>query len=89
MPGVTPRRDVKTNREIWGTDFPVGGEWDAGVVLARPGLAGGRWTVRREPDHFVVVFHHYSNGQEDLVATFLPSEEREAKAFALTALNNH
>lgn len=42
--------DIKSNRELWGVDFPVGGEWDAGYT-APAVQAGkqGRWTVRRAP----------------------------------------
>ena len=38
---------IRTSRQLWGRDFVVGGEWDAGSTPPhiRPEQAG-RWTVR-------------------------------------------
>ncbi len=79
--------DIKTHRQLWGTDFPLNGEWDAKTTRphVRPELAG-RWTVRREPECFVVVFHYFQNGQETRLAEYPATEQGEldAKTFALT-----
>ncbi len=79
--------EIKTHRQLWGTDFPLNGEWDAKTTRphVRPELAG-RWTVRREPEQFVVVFHYFQNGQETRLAEYPASEQGEldAKTFALT-----
>ena len=83
--------EVKSNRQIWGKDFPVGGEWDAG---ATPPLLtttpAGRWTVRREAERFITVFHRFSDGEEILLESFPPTEQGEvdAKTFAITARDN-
>jgi len=81
---------IKSHRELWGTDFPVGAEWDAGVTL--PGFRGqqGRWTVRREVDRFVVFFYCFNARQETFLAEFPPTEQGEidAKTYALVALGN-
>jgi hypothetical protein len=85
MPGI------RTNRQLWGCDFPVGGEWDAGSTLPhiRPEQAG-RWTVHREAERFIVVFHSFHNGQETLLEAFAPTEQGElnAKTCALAARDN-
>jgi hypothetical protein len=76
--------EIKSNRQLWEIDFPVGGEWDAGCThTAQP----GRWTVRRDPDHFVIVFHAFDSGQVIQLETFEPTEEGEisAKIAALAA----
>ncbi len=82
---------IKSNRQLWGRDFPVGGEWDAGSTPphVRPEQAG-RWTVRRDAEHFIVVFHCFSDGRETLLDSFPPTEQGEldAKACALAACNN-
>ena len=79
--------DIKSNRQIWGTDFPIGGEWDAGVTYIAP---QGRWNVRRDPDHFVVLFHAFETSEDILLGTFDPTEEGEisAKVAALAACDN-
>lgn len=63
------------------------GLWDAKTTRPhiRPELAG-RWTVRLDPEQFVVVFHHFQNGQENLLAEYPNTEQGEldAKLFALT-----
>ena len=76
--------EIKSNRQIWGIDFPIGGEWDAGVTQI---ALRGRWTVRRDPDHFFVVFHAFDTGEDVLLGTFDPTEEGEisAKATAIDA----
>ena len=79
---------IQSNRQIWGIDFPVGGQWDAGVTL--PICAAekaGRWTVKREAGAFKVVFIHFASKEEELLNTFPDSEqgEIEAKTFALAA----
>lgn len=82
------RLEVKSNREIWGKDFAVGDEWDAGAstgVLAK--FPAGRWTVRREEDGFVVVYHQFHDGKENVLEKFPPTEQGEidAKVCALEA----
>ena len=79
--------DIKSNRQLWGTDFSIGGEWDAGVTHTVP---QGRWTVRRDPDHFVVVFYAFDSGEDIQLETFDPKEEGEisAKVAALAARDN-
>ena len=76
--------EIKSNRQIWGTDFPIGGEWDAGVTHTAP---QGRWTVHRDPDRFAVFFHNFLTGEDILLGTFDPTEEGEiaAKCAALAA----
>ena len=79
--------ELKTHRQLWGTDFPVGGEWDARNTAPHimPEKAG-RWTVRREAERFVVVFHYFKDGSENLLAEHPNTDEGEldAKRFALT-----
>jgi len=85
MPGI------KSHRQIWGRDFSLDSEWDAGVTpLLLPAVPAGRWTVRREAERFIVVFHRFGDGQETLLATFPPTEEGEiaAKQRALSAHEN-
>jgi hypothetical protein len=80
--------EIKSHRQIWGRDFPLGGEWDAGVTPPLiPTVPAGRWTVRREPERFIVIFHSFSDGQETLLETFPSTEkgELDAKACALSA----
>lgn len=78
--------EIKTHRQLWGTDFPINGEWDAKTTRphVRPELAG-RWTVRREDEKFVVVFHYFQNGQETRLAEYPATAQGEldAKTFAL------
>ena len=79
---------VMSNCQLWGKEFPAGGEWDAGVTPpSHPPGQSGRWTVRREPERFVVVFHSFDNGKETLLDTFPPTEQGEidAKTCALSA----
>jgi len=76
----------KTHRELWGTPFPVGGEWDAGLTPPDWSLERrGRWTVRREANRFVVLFHRFTDGMDVVLAVYPPTEagEREAKTDAL------
>lgn len=84
--------DIKSNRELWGVDFPVGGEWDAGYT-APAVQAGkqGRWTVRRAPLAFLVLFVYSAVKREMLLDLFPPTEqgEIEAKTFALAARENN
>ena len=80
--------EIKTHRQIWGWDFPIGGEWDAGATPPIwPTYPAGRWTVRREEKHFIVVFHRFADGEDVLLETFPPTEQGEldAKACALAA----
>ena len=77
---------IQSNKQMWGADFPAGGEWDAGVTL--PGFQpSGRWTVRREAEYFAVVFHNFQPTQDVLLKTFPLNEtgEVEAKTYACQA----
>jgi hypothetical protein len=88
MSGVTPCGGVVSNRQLLGKEFPLGGEWDAGVTPPLfPTVPAGRWTVRCEPERFIVIFHSFSAGQETLLETFPSTEkgELDAKACALSA----
>ncbi len=78
--------EIRTHREIWGTDFPLGGEWDAGLAPFHwPPDRRGRWTVRRTETGFEVFFRSFILQRDEVLATFPPTEEgeRQAKAFAL------
>ena len=80
--------NIQTNKQLWGKDFPIGAEWDAGYTpLHKPPEQSGRWTVKREETRFVVVFFHFQDGQEILLAEYPPDEvgEIEAKTCALHA----
>ncbi|MDI6770901.1 MAG: hypothetical protein QMD04_14670 [Anaerolineales bacterium] len=81
---------VKSNRQIWGTDFPSGGEWDAGCSQQ------GRWTVRLEACRlypggklFSVVYRVFADRSEVVLGQFPATEqgESDAKTFALAALD--
>jgi hypothetical protein len=73
--------EIRSNRELWGVDFPIGGEWDAGLTAAHtPAEKAGRWTVRRESECFAVYFHYFQSGQDDLLQTFPPTETGEVAA---------
>jgi hypothetical protein len=82
---------IKSNREIWGVDFPLNGEWDAGVTAPHtPAEKAGRWTVRRETERFAVYFHPFQSSAETLLKEFPPIEQGEidAKIFALASRSN-
>ena len=86
--------EVKTHQELHGQEAPVGYEADMG--LTPPGdKAPGRWTVRRDAEHWVVLFHSFLDapqmgfdrngfspgpGPDYIIATFLPTEEGERAA---------
>jgi hypothetical protein len=75
--------EAKTAEELGQGEPQVGYEWDAG--LTPPGdSAPGRWTVKRDTDHWVVLFHSFK-GAEYVIQTFSPTEdgERAAKGMAL------
>lgn len=75
--------EVKTAQELGQGEPQVGYEADMG--LTPPGdSVPGRWTVKRDPDHWVVLFHSFS-GPEYIIHTFSPTEdgERAAKGMAL------
>jgi len=79
---------VKSHKEIFGTDFPVGGEWDAGVTP--PGYhRKGKWTVVREPNQFTVVFLSLGRGKDYILESFPDTEqgEIEAKEYALSLVD--
>lgn len=86
--------EVKTSRELGHGEPKVGYEWDAGNTP--PGdKAPGRWTVKRNEDSWVILFHSsslhfiYNPPQyvspDYIIATFPPTEdgERAAKRMAL------
>ncbi len=79
--------DMKSHEDLWGVEFPVGGEWDAKVTrpATRPEKAG-RWIVKREQTRFIVVFHRFQDGQDKILAEYPPTVQGEiaAKLFALT-----
>ena len=79
---------VKSNLQIWGIDFPIGGEWDAKATLSHaPWEQAGRVTVRRESQRFVVIFARFhALPSEQEIKEFPPTEQGEidAKTFALT-----
>lgn len=79
--------EIRTHRQLWGTDFPLNGEWDAKATQPHvsPEVAG-RWTVRREANRFVVFFYCFQSGLEKQLAEYLPTEQGEldAKLYALT-----
>jgi hypothetical protein len=71
----------KSHRQLWGDPFPMGGEWDAGIAsMASPDDHGGRWTIRREPDQFVEIFHSFQDKSEVVLGTFEPTDEGEIEA---------
>ncbi len=78
---------IQTHRDLWGCEFPIHGEWDARSTgpATRPELAG-RWSVKREPTRFIVIFHSFQTGQDHLLAEYPPTSQGEidAKLFALT-----
>ena len=83
---------IKSNLQIWGVDFEVGAEWDAGSTPAHVTREkSGRWTVKRETERFIVCFVHTVSGTEELLDTFPASEQGEidAKTFALAACQKH
>jgi len=82
---------IKSHRQIWGEDFPVGSEWDAGATPPLwPTYQAGRWSLRREANRFTVFFHRFANGRETILGEFPPTEQGElaAKACALSARDN-
>jgi len=81
--------EVKTSVELGFGEPEVGYEWDAGNTP--PGDKSlGRWTVKRTPDNWIVIFHSFQDGSQGagpdyIIATFSPTEdgERAAKKMAL------
>lgn len=72
---------IFTNKQLWGTDFPIGGEWDAGQTPPHtPAEKSGRWTVRREETRFIVVFHRFHDQPEILLAQYPATEQGEIDA---------
>ncbi len=83
---------IQTNKQLWGKDFPIGGEWDAGNTPPHtPHDKSARWTVRREQTRFVVVFHRFHDHQESILDEFPPVDEGEieAKTCAVHMRNIH
>lgn len=72
---------IRTNQELWGKEFPIGGDWDAGSTPPHtpPGKCG-RWTVRRTEQRFIVVFHYFNSKQETLLAVYPATEQGEIDA---------
>jgi hypothetical protein len=79
---------IKSNREIWGRPFPIGGEWDAGYTPFHQGVVQGRYTARRALGCWEVVFQPLNGEPEQLLGTFPPTEDGEiqAKNFAVEKL---
>ena len=80
--------DIQSNRQLWGKDFPIGADWDAGYTPPHtPPERSGRWTVKREETRFLVVFHRFQDDRETFLAEYPPDEkgEIEAKTCALHA----
>jgi hypothetical protein len=74
-------RPIKTNKEIWGKDFPIGDDWDAGATPPHtPPGKSGRWTVRRTEQSFIVVFVYFNINRETLLAVFPSTEQGELDA---------
>ena len=82
--------NIQTNQQIWGKEFPIGSEWDAGYTPPHtPTENSGRWTVRREETRFVVVFHPF-HGHPEILLSEHPSTEQgeiDAKTCAVHARN--
>lgn len=80
---------VKTAKELGFPEPEIGYEWDAGnTPFSYP--VRGRWTVRRDLDHWTVFFYHFSlvfglSGHEEILQFYPPTEvgERQAKQYAL------
>jgi len=75
--------EEKTHRELHSKEPAVGYEADMGLTPAGD-KSPGRWTVRRDPEAWVVLFHSF-NGPEYVIQPFSPTEdgERAAKTMAL------
>ncbi len=85
-------RPIQTNKELWGKDFPINGEWDAGLTPPHtPPGKSGRWTVKREETRFVVFFHYFQNHSDTLLAEYPATEQGEidAKTCAVAARQNN
>jgi hypothetical protein len=83
---------IKTNWQLWGIDFPIGGEWDAGLTPPHtPTDKSGRWTVRREETRFAVFFHRFHDHSDTLLAEYPATEQGEidAKTCAVAARQNN
>ena len=73
--------NIQSDKQLWGKDFPIGGEWDAGYTPAHtPPENSGRWTVRREETRFTVVFHRFHGRPEVQLAEYPPTEQGEIEA---------
>jgi len=74
-------RPIQTNKELWGKDFPVDGEWDVGLTPPHtPAEKSGRWTVRREETRFAVLFYRFHDHQETLLKQYPATEQGEIDA---------
>ncbi len=82
--------NIQTNQQLWGKDFPIGGEWDAGSTPPHTAAGkSGRWTVHRTEQRFIVVFHYFNVKRETLLAVYPATEQGEidAKTCAIHARN--
>jgi len=74
------------------SDFPVGGEWDAGFTLNQPFRSSiirrGRWTIKHTKVGFQVIFYDFDTKEETLLKAFPSSEEIAAKAYALALVSS-
>ena len=72
---------VRTHGELHGREAEIGHEADLGYTP--PGHPSpGRWTVRRDPDGWMLLFHSF-RGVEYVISRFSPTEEGERAARAM------
>jgi len=82
---LTNKWAVLTEKECGHREPKAGYEWDAGCTLPMD-PSPGRWTVRRDTNHWVVLFHSFTIVHtEYIIQSFSPTEdgERAAKTMAL------
>lgn len=75
---------VKTHNGIWGTDFPIGTEWDGGLSLD----GGKRCSIRRNQDGSYTVYVRFLRNQPYSLDIGDFNDEREAKKFCLAIVES-